>query len=149
MLLRESSTSENGAAQVTAVTSEDGLGSGVPHGDILTQLVNATLGDNLSELERARQAVVDELGIDGLIDAAGIIATFTMQNRVADATGLPLDAPMELGSRGFREDLGVNQFQAASYIKRGGWGRAILSKIIEPLLPTMMRLMARRKKPTP
>ncbi len=127
-----------------AVTSDSGRGTGVPHGDTLTGLVDATLGGDDVVLDEARQGVIDQMGTEALVDAAGVIAAFTMQNRAADAMGLPLDAPIEIATRALREELGVERFAAASHTPRGGLGRSLVSRVMEPLVPAMFRLLGRR-----
>lgn len=69
-----------------------------------------------------------------------------MQNRLADATGLPLDAPIELASRSLREMMGLERYGAAQYTDRGGWVRALLARLVEPVMPALFRLIGRRAK---
>jgi len=38
----------------------------------------------------ARQSLLETLGPDALVDAAGTIGNFEMMNRIADATGMPV-----------------------------------------------------------
>lgn len=66
-----------------------------------------------------------------------------MQNRLADAIGLPLDAPIELATRHMRESMGLEGFGAAKYTARGGWGKALLARIVEPLMPLILRNIGR------
>lgn len=145
-LLRASSRDNNGELALAAITAEDGLGTGVPRGDLLVRLVDATLAADEAALSVARREVIDVLGTAALVDAAGVIGTFTMQNRVADGVGLPLDAPLELATRELRAQLGADRFAAAAYTGRGGAGRALLARLVEPLLPLMLRLLGRRQK---
>ena len=146
MMLRESSKNGKDDLALDKITGEDGLGSGVPHGDVLVRLVDATLKADDAVLATAREAVIDALGREGLVDAAGVIGAFTMQNRVADATGLPLDTPMEMATRSLRAELGVDQFSSAAYTNKGGWARAVVARLVEPLLPIFLRVIGRLKK---
>lgn len=126
---------------MSAITSEEVIDSGIPHGDIIIRLVDAALGKNKDALTEARQAVIGSMGMEGLIDVAAVIGTFTMQNRIADATGLPLDAPIEMATRSLRSELGVDNFGAAEHTDRGGLIRAVLSRLMEPLTPLIFRIM--------
>lgn len=108
-MLRES-ISNRDELIVESITSDDGLGTGVEHGDIIVKLVNATLAND-DTLPTVRQTVVDTFGQAGLVDMAGVIGTFTMQTRIADVTGLPFDAPFEMGTRKLRQQLGADDFQ--------------------------------------
>ena len=136
------------ALTVESITSEDGLGTGIKHGDIIVRLVNATLRND-DTLTDARQAVIDTFGMDGLIDIAGVIGTFTMQTRIADATGLPFDRQFEMGTRTLRKRLGANDFQSAQNTSTGGVARALLSKILEPIVPTFLKMMSSEDAKTP
>lgn len=139
-------SSENeGELELGAVTRGDGRGSGVPHGDALVALVDAALGRDDEALAAARAGVVEAVGTRGLVDAAGVIATFTMQNRIVDAVGVPLDAPMELATRGVRQALGVEEFGGASRTPRGGWILQVASWLASRLMPMLLRWMGRRK----
>jgi hypothetical protein len=58
------------------------------------------------DLERARTALVDALGPERAAQAAAIIANFDAINRVADATGIDLDAFTAGRNADLIEDLG-------------------------------------------
>jgi len=62
--------------------------SGVPHGDLLGEFVEAALGDDSERLKRARSAVSETLGPEALVDAAGAIASFNAVVKVADGSGI-------------------------------------------------------------
>jgi len=144
LLLRVSSRDGNGEVALDKVTGEEGVGTGVPRGDALVRLVDATVNGDDAALAEARQAVVDAVGAEGLVDAAGVIGAFTMQNRVADATGLPLDAPIEMATRRLRAELDVDGYGASAYTERG-WVRAFLARLAEPLLPLVLKALGRRQ----
>ena len=78
---------------------------------------------------RSSEEVREGLGWEGLVDIGGVIGVFTMQNRVADGTGLPLDTPVELASRNVQQQLGVERFQSASNTERGGAGKALAARL--------------------
>ncbi len=87
--------------------------NGVPHGALLNTFAEAVLGTNDAQLDAARNAVVEALGPAALVDAAAIVATFMQMDRIADATGIPLDDFAVDATSGFREDLGLNNFGSA------------------------------------
>jgi len=66
--------------------------------------------------------------------------------RIADATGIPLDAPLELLSQDLRDELGLERFgsarntRAASRLRRGA-GRAL-----RPLFHGVLRALGRRRR---
>jgi len=84
-------------------------GAGVPHGRLLVEFVNATRGDD-AELALARDRVVEAMGHDALVDAAAVVANFTMMTRIADGTGTPLDEGSVDISADIRTGLGVDGF---------------------------------------
>lgn len=131
---------------VTAVT-KDGHDSGVPHGEALVRLVDAVAGDDDDELAVARQALIDAMGLDAVVDTAGVIATFNQMDRIADATGIPLDAPLEAATTGLREDLGVGMYASAANTPAAGLAKRALARAFEtlsgPLRWRIMRMMSR------
>ena len=78
-----------------------------------------------------------------MIDSAGVITNFRIQNRLADATGLPLYATMELATRSLRAELRVDKYNASAHSPKGGWIQSVLSRIIEPFAPKVFRLVDR------
>ena len=145
MLLRASSEN-TGEVNLSALTSDDGRGSGVPHGDAIVRLVDAALGDDDDAVAAARAELTRAMGKEALVDAAAVLGTFTMQNRVADATGLPLDTPLELASRGVREELGSDRFASAAHTHTGGMASALLSRVAQKLAPSLLRLVSRARR---
>ena len=69
-------------------TSGDG---GIAHGAMLMAFGEAVLGADDTRLAAARAAVRQALGEAGLVDAAGVVGLFNAIDRIADATGIPLE----------------------------------------------------------
>ncbi len=91
-------------------TSVDG---GVPHGEVLRCFAAAVLGDG-DGLDEARAACVEAVGASATVQAASIIASFDGINRVADATGIRLDAETAQGMGvGITEELELGELAAA------------------------------------
>ena len=84
--------------------------AGVPHGDLLIEFGEAVLGDDDERLERARSGVIEALGDAALVDAAGVAGLFSAIDRVADATGAPLEDWKAEETEEMRDDLGINRF---------------------------------------
>ena len=59
---------------------------------------------------RARTVLLRTLGPEGLVDAAAVIGLFNAIDRVADATGIPLEAEKTKASADFRAALGLDRF---------------------------------------
>ena len=66
------------------------------------------------ELEAARQALITAVGADGLVEAAATVAVFNGLIRVADGTGIQLDAGLYDYSHAERARLGIDEFAGAA-----------------------------------
>ena len=60
-------------------------------------------------LARARVALMTALGPLGLVDAAGVVGLFNAIDRVADATGIPLEPEKAAASADFRVALDLDR----------------------------------------
>jgi len=63
----------------------------VPGGEELLRFVEAVDHGGQDVLKATRDAVIEALGVEVMVDAAAVAAVFQMMNRVANATGTPLD----------------------------------------------------------
>ncbi|MDJ0866250.1 MAG: hypothetical protein QNK03_09095 [Myxococcota bacterium] len=105
-LLRESSRSQATGLDVRVVIGEsDDADGGLPDGAALRRFAMAVLGDSADELAAARAALVDAVGPERAGQAARIVASFDGINRVADATGIRLDAEVEASAGDLIEEL--------------------------------------------
>lgn len=96
-----------------AETLQNGDG-GVKLGHELSAFARAALGDDPEELRRSRAALRSVAGDDGLVDAAAVVANFSMVDRVADAIGIPLDFEVDVASAGLRHELQLSQLGGAA-----------------------------------
>jgi hypothetical protein len=85
----------------------------VPNGRLLIAFAEAVLGDSDSALSRTRSALVMALGGPGLADAAAVIGLFNAIDRIADATGIPLEDEKAAASADFRLALNLDRFSVA------------------------------------
>jgi hypothetical protein len=86
--------------------------SGVEHGAVLIAFAEAMVGEDDAALARARQAVVEVLGPEAMVDAAGVASNFERMVRIADSTGIALDERMEVLSKEVRDKLHLERFAA-------------------------------------
>lgn len=88
------------------------IDSGVPHGRVLTAFVDAVLaaldGQEDVTLAAARQAVRDELGDAAFVDVCATIASFDAVVKLADGTGIPLEAAKAERTADIREALAID-----------------------------------------
>ena len=111
-LLRESSRHSGNDINFNAILGETDGDVGIPHADILVEFTEAVWGDDDTRLMTARKEIVGVMGEDALVDASGITATFNAIDRVADATGAPLEADKEEMTAGLRKEIGIDAFAA-------------------------------------
>ena len=80
---------------------------------MLVAFAEAVLGDDEAKLQQARDDLVQAAGAEAFVDAAAVVALFNAIDRVADATGTPLEDVKVERSEDFRADLGINDFYSA------------------------------------
>jgi hypothetical protein len=114
VLLRASGEHTGDDYDLTALLGEKGDESGIPNAGILLEFAEAAVGADPARLEAARAAVIEAMGGEALADAAGVAALFNAIDRVADATGIPLEDEKAAMTEGMRAQLGINDFGAVS-----------------------------------
>lgn len=120
--------------------------SSVPGAGALVGLVEATLSPDGVDGDEARERVRRELGSAALVDAAAIIGNFERMTRIADATGIPLDPPVNVATEALRAELGIDRYGSAARTKSvKGWQR-MLGRAIEPVARMGLRWVGRRAR---
>ena len=113
MLLRASGQTHNKTYQLATVIGAVEGDGGVPSGDLLIAFAEAVLGEDDRALAQTRAGLMAALGAPGLVDAAGVVGLFNAIDRVADATGIPLEPEKAAASADFRADLDLDRFAVA------------------------------------
>jgi hypothetical protein len=108
-LLRESSEAKGEACDLTLLTGADGDGN-IPHGGLLVAFADAVLGGDDGRLANARSAIRTAMGDAAFVDAAAVAATFNAIDRIADATGIPIEDANAESTAELRATLGLNAF---------------------------------------
>jgi alcohol dehydrogenase class IV len=111
-LLRESSNAKGEGYDLNLLTGAGGDGN-IPHGALLVSFADAVLDTDDRRLDEDRAAIRSRMGGAALVDAAAIVATFNAIDRVADATGIPLEDNKAESTADVRAALGINQFAEA------------------------------------
>ncbi len=93
MMLRASRTKNGGDADIAIITddSDSTDDGGVLHGRLLIDLVDAVLDREAGDPAAARRGLAEAAGPEAVVDAGAVLAMFELNDRVADATGAPLD----------------------------------------------------------
>jgi hypothetical protein len=108
-LLRESSKAKGEDYDLSLLTGARGDGN-IPQGALLVAFAEAVLGDDDRRLQEVQAAIRDRRGDAAFVDAAAIVATFNAIDRVADATGIPIEDNKAASTADFRAALGINAF---------------------------------------
>jgi hypothetical protein len=108
-LLRESSKAKGEDYDLSLLTGTRGDGN-IPLGALLVAFAEAVLGDDDRRLQEVQAAIRDRMGDAAFVDAAAIVATFNAIDRVADATGIPIEDNKAASTADFRAALGINAF---------------------------------------
>ena len=96
------------------MNGDAGGDGGIAHGERLVAFTEAVMADDEAALKRERQALLDALGPAAFVDACGVVGAFNIVDRIADATGIPLDGPLQGMSADIRQELGLARFAAAA-----------------------------------
>ena len=89
-------------------------GGGVPCGFELVRFAEAVVAGEAGDLDAARRALQDRVGLAGLADAAAVAGLFDAIDRVADATGIPLEVEKAAATLDFRTRLGIAKYPDAA-----------------------------------
>ena len=92
--------------------AEEGRASGVPHGDVLVSFAEAVVSRDGSRIATTRDALIEAMGVEAMVDAAAVAANFERMVRIADGTGIPLGEGLETRSRAVRDELQLERLRA-------------------------------------
>lgn len=97
-------------AEIGAIR-DPGEESGVAGGTALLAFTDAVLRGTEAEIAATRDALRSELGAEAVVDTGAVIAMFEVMDRIADATGIPIDEGVAHDSR-YRigDQLGMGDF---------------------------------------
>jgi len=110
VLLRASGEETGETYDLSAIHGDGSDGGGVAAGVELLAFADTLLANDDAALTRARENLRQVVGDEGLVDAAGVAATFNAIDRIADATGIPLDDRNAEISADFRAALGIDSY---------------------------------------
>jgi len=135
------------AVDVAAVADDAAAAaSGIAHAEALLAFADAAVAGDEAALAAARQGVLDALGAEALVDAAAVVGNFERMTRIADATGIPLDAPVKALTQDIRGDLGLDEFGSARNTPRlSAFGR-LVGRALRPVAVGALRWLGRRSR---
>ena len=148
MLLRASSELTGNEVDLSAITDGKAAAtSGVPHADALVALAEAVVTGDDEALASSRADVIAKVGPEGFVDACAVVGNFQRMVRVADSTGIPLDAPLELLTGDMRVELGIGAFGSAANTPPAGPLKRTLGRALGPIAFPAARLFMRLRGP--
>ncbi len=100
--------------ELDAVVGHAGSNGGVAHGALLVRFTEAVMGPDDAALDGARAAALQALGEAAFVDACATIGAFNVVDRIADATGIPLDDGLVVMSQQVRDELDLGRFASAA-----------------------------------
>ena len=112
-MLRASSDYSGDHIDLNALTGGAVHDSGIEHGALLIAFAEAATAGDAARTKAARDAVQAAMGDAAVVDAAGIIGMFNGLDRVADATGAPLEDWKAEQTAEMRDAIGIDDFAAA------------------------------------
>jgi len=81
---------------------------GVRHGAALVAFAEAVMADDPQRIAATRAALEAAIGPAGVVDTAAVVAMFNVVDRVADATGIPIDDATRELRYGVAAELGMD-----------------------------------------
>ena len=87
---------------------------GVTHGAQLIAFTDAVMSGDPQRSDRERAALRRQISAAAFVDVCAVIGFFNVVDRVADATGIPLDEPLLLMSADVRAELDLGRFASAA-----------------------------------
>jgi hypothetical protein len=148
MLLRASGEVTGNEVDLSAITDRKAAAtSGVPHADALVALAEAVVTGDDETLASARADVIAKVGPEGFVDACAVVGNFQRMVRIADSTGIPLDAAMELMTGDMRVELGIAAFGSAANTPSPGPLKRMVGRALAPIAFPAARLFMRLRAP--
>jgi len=80
------------------------------------------------------------------VDAAAVVSNFERMVRIADATGIPLDAPVNAMTADLRADLGIDDYDSSAHTPDLGALGRFLGPKLQPLALLAFRLLGSRAR---
>jgi alkylhydroperoxidase family enzyme len=96
------------------VNGHTGSDGGVEHGAALVAFTEAAMGHDEAALRRERESLRTVLSPEAFVDAAAIIGAFNVVDRIADATGIPIDRGIQGISGDIRNELDLGRFASSA-----------------------------------
>jgi hypothetical protein len=121
----------------------------VPHARALLALADAVVDGGEARLAPAREAALAALGPEAFVAAAAVAGNFERMDRIADATGVELDAALGAITGGLRAELGLDAFASAANTPRPPLWLRLAGRALAPFARYAMPAAARLSRRAP
>ena len=150
MMLRASVEMQGGEVDLNAVTKAGhDAGEFIEGSAELVAFAEAMVEGSPEDVVRARSELIDRLGAEKFVRAAGVVGNFQRMVRIADATGIPLDGMVMALTEDFREGLGVNTFDGAARSAELGVAGRLGGRVLRKLSNTIFSLLPKLSRSGP
>lgn len=95
-------------------------------------------------LLKSRKALQDVAGWEVVVEAAAVAGNFQRMVRIADATGIPIDAARLPLMNKAAEELDLRRFESSRNTPKISFGQKIIAPIMRKLAPMVLRRVARK-----
>ena len=109
-----SSQNQGTAVDLSGVTGQSDGDGGIAHGERLIAFTDAAMGEDGEALVRERRALRALLSDEAFVDTCAVFGAFNVVDRIADATGIPLDQGLIVMSKDVREELDLARFPSSA-----------------------------------
>jgi len=109
-----SGQTQDSEVDLSAVNGAATGDAGVAQGAELVAFVEAVMGRDEGALVQARAALRAVLSPEAFVDACAVIGAFNVVDRIADATGIPLDDGLVGISADIRTELDLSRFASSA-----------------------------------
>ena len=99
---------------LSAVNGEVAAAGAVAHAAELVVFTEAAMGDDDAALKQTREALRAVISPAAYVDTCAVIGAFNVVDRIADATGIPLDEGLLPMSQEVRADLDLARFASSA-----------------------------------
>ncbi len=110
----------------------------------LMDFASAIASRDEQELLRARSVLMSVAGAEVVVDAACVAANFQRMVRIADSTGIPVDAESQPMMDAAAEQLELRRFESSKNTPRLGRFKKLLGPLQRKLGPIIMRRVANK-----
>lgn len=110
----------------------------------LMEFAAAIASRDEGNLLKARTTLLDAAGWEVVVEAAAVAGNFQRMVRIADATGIPIDAARLPLMNKAAEELDLRRFESSRNTPKMSFAQKLLAPIMRRLAPRVLSRMAKK-----